>query len=147
VSAAGRILTFLIVAGLLAGTRPASAQASSPVRKPVSRAAQEASFLRTVDPTRTANFVTGDLARYAGMHVDYVCDVDTIVRAGVILGQCGSEAEPIDLFVRLRTDHLRVGDRLRVLGVMEQPATWADVMGHTVYYAFVRAVFVDAVKK
>jgi hypothetical protein len=146
VSGARWALTSLAVAALV-GIIPASAQAAPPAAKPATRATQEARFLRTVDPSRTANFVTGDLTRYAGTHVAYICDVDTVVRAGVILGQCGSDAEPIDLFVRLPTDHLRVGDRLRVLGIMEPPATWADVMGHTVYYAFVRAMFVDTVKK
>jgi hypothetical protein len=47
------------------------------------------------------------------------------------------------LFVKFPTEHLRMGERLRVLGVMEAPATWVDVTGHSVYYAFVRAVFVD----
>ncbi len=124
----------------------ARAESSAPLVKPVSRAAQEARFLRSVDRQNTANLVTGDLSYYTGSHVAYTCDVDTIVRPGVILGQCGSEAEPIDLFVRLSTAHLRTGDRLRVLGIMEQPASWADVMGHTVYYAFLRAVFVDRVR-
>jgi len=125
--------------------RPAAAQTRSPLPppQPASRKAQEARFLRTVDRHQTANLVTGDLPYYTGSHVDYVCEVDSIVRSGVILGQCGSEAEPTDLFVRLPTEHVRLGDRLRVLGVMEPPATWADVMGHVVYYAFVRAVFVD----
>jgi hypothetical protein len=137
----------VLAASALAAVLPAQAQASASGAKAQSRAAREARFLRNVDPHRTANLVTGDLSYYTGSHVDYVCDVDTIVRSGVILGQCGSEAEPIDLFVRLPTAHLRVGARLRVLGIMEPPATWADVMGHTVYYAFVRAVFVDAIVK
>jgi hypothetical protein len=107
------------------------------------RSDQEAAFLRTVNPRNTANVVTGDLAAYAGTHVAYTCVVDAIVRDGVILGQCGSEAEPMDLFVRVPTQRLRFGERLRILGVLERPASWADVTGHTVYYAFLRAVYVD----
>jgi hypothetical protein len=118
---------------------------SSAVRPP-SRAVQEARFLRSVDPQKSANLVTGDLSFYTGSHVDYECSVDTIVRPGTILGQCGSEAEPIDLFVRLPTAHLRVGERLRILGVMDAPASWTDVTGHTVYYAFLHAVFVDSLR-
>jgi hypothetical protein len=120
----------------------ASAQSAAALSRPV----QEARFLRSVDREKSANLVTGDLSRYTGSRVDYQCAVDAIVRPGVILGQCGSEAEPIDLFVRLPTEHVRVGQRLRILGIMEAPVTWADVMGHTVYYAFLRAVFVDPLR-
>ena len=67
------------------------------------------------------------------------------MRPGIILGQCGADAEPMDLFVKLPTQHVRMGERFRVLGIMEAPATWADVTGHTVYYAFLRAVFVDPI--
>lgn len=111
-----------------------------------SRPVQEAAFLRTVDPRDTANVVTGDLVHYAGTHVAYACDVDNVVRAGVILGQCGSAAEPLDLFIHLPTSHVHTGDRLSVLGIMEPPAAWTDVSGHTVYYAFVKAIFVNRLK-
>ncbi len=102
--------------------------------------------MRTVDPKNTANVVTGDLTTSVGTHVAYACEVDSIVRPGVILGQCGGEAEPTDLFIKLSTEHLRVGDRLRVLGILERPASWSDITGHTVYYAFLRAVYVDHIK-
>jgi len=111
-----------------------------------SRPAQEAAFMRTVNVHDTAYVVTGDLPAYAGRHVAYTCDVDVVVRSGVILGQCGSEAEPMDLFVELPTGGLHAGDRLRVLGVMDRPASWSDITGHTVYYAFLKAVFVDRVR-
>lgn len=110
---------------------------------PGSRTAQEAAFLHSVNPRNTAYVVTGNLMAFAGTRVAYACHVDGIVRPGIILGDCGSEAEPMDLFVKLPTEHLRVGDRVRVLGVLERPATWSDITGHTVYYAFLRAVFVD----
>jgi len=99
--------------------------------------------MRTVNPRNTANRVTGDLPYYAGTHVAYTCTVDEIVQAGLILGQCGPEAEPVDLYVKLPTQQLRVGQRLRVLGILERPVPWTDIFGHTVYYAFVKAVFVD----
>ncbi len=126
---------------LVAAVPPATAAA-----RPLSRAAREAAFVRSVDPAKSANFVTSDLRYYTGTHVNYTCEIETIVRPGVVLGQCGSEAEPIDLFVRLSTAGRHVGDRLRVLGIMEAPASWADVTGHTVYYAFLQAVFVDPVR-
>jgi hypothetical protein len=125
-----------IVLILVLGATASAATASQ-------RSNAEAAFLHTVNPRNTANVVTGDLSAYAGTHVAYTCVVDAIVREDVILGQCGSEAEPMDLFVRLSTAHLRFGERLRVLGILERPASWADVTGHTVYYAFLRAVYVD----
>ncbi len=99
--------------------------------------------MKTVDPHNTANVVTGDLVGFAGKHVAYTCAVDGIVRAGVILGNCGSSFEPMDLFVELPTAQVHVGDRLRVLGVLERPGSWTDLWGHTVYYAFLKARFVD----
>ena len=105
--------------------------------------AQQAAFLRTVDRHDTANLVTGDLVRYAGTHVAYVCDVDNVVKTGLILGQCGSDAEPIDFFIHLPTAGLHKGERLQILGVLENPAMWTDVNGHTVYYAFIKALFVN----
>ncbi len=93
-----------------------------------------------------ANAITGDLPREAGKAVSYYCSVETVVQPGVIIGQCGPDQETVDVFVKLPTAHLKVDDRLRVLGVIEPPAAWADVTGHVVYYAFVRAVFVDRLK-
>jgi hypothetical protein len=133
------------VALALAASSAARAQSSAP-EKGLSRSTQEARFLRSVDRQNTASRVTGDLSSYTGSRVAYVCAVDQIVRPGIILGQCGSDAEPMDLFVKLPTEHVRMGERFRVLGVMEAPATWADVTGHTVYYAFLRAVFVDPMR-
>ena len=90
------------------------------------------------------NVVTGDLSTAVGKHVAYSCEVTSIVLPGVIIGQCG-DAEPAGLFIRMATAGVRVGDRLRVLGIVERPGSWSDVTGHTVYYAFLRAVFVDRV--
>ena len=130
----------MLVVGIGAGY-PAAATARRDLRD-----AGEAAFLRTVDRHNTENVVTGDLVHYTGTHVAYTCEVDRIVRPGVILGQCGSAQEPLDLFIHAPTTHLHAGERLRVLGIMEPPAMWTDVTGHTVYYAFVKAVYVDKVK-
>lgn len=105
--------------------------------------AREAAFMRTVDRQNTANVVTGDLVRFTGTHVAYLCDVDNVVAPGLILGQCGSAEEPMDLFVHLPTRGVRAGDRLRILGVVEPPAMWTDLSGSTVYYAFIKALYVD----
>lgn len=102
--------------------------------------------MRSVDPHKTANAVTGDLSAYAGTHVAYTCEVDQVIRDGVILGQCGPEEEPVDLFVHIATKHLHHGEKYRILGIIERPAEWTDIYGHTVYYAFLNAVFVDPVK-
>jgi hypothetical protein len=122
---------------------PARAQSMPAAAKAPSRSVEEARFLRAVDRQNSVSRVTGDLSSSVGNRVAFVCAVDGIVRRGIILGQCGSVAEPTDLFVKMPTEHPRVGQRLHVLGVMETPATWVDVTGHPVYYAFVRAVFVD----
>jgi hypothetical protein len=124
------------VALALAAPSAAHAQSTAPAEKALSR---------SVDRQNTASRVTADLSSYTGSRVAYVCAVDGIVRPGIILGQCGTDAEPMDFFVKLPTQHVRMGERFRVLGIMEAPATWADVTGHTIYYAFLRAVFVDPI--
>lgn len=132
------LAALISVAGVFAPVRATST---------VSRAAQEAAFLKTIEADKTAYVVTGDLVHFAGVHVNYVCDVEGIVRPGVAIGQCGYESEPTDLFLNMPTEHVKVGDRYRILGIIERPESWTDLLGHTVYYAFVRAVFVDPVKK
>jgi hypothetical protein len=108
-----------------------------------SLAVREAAFLRTVDRHNTAYVVTGDLVRFTGTHVAYDCGIDSIVQKGLTLSDCGTEAEPMDLFVRMPTAGIHVGERVRVLGVIERPAQWTDLMGHTVYYAFLKALYVE----
>jgi hypothetical protein len=106
----------------------------------------EATFMRSVRTAPDANAITGDLPHQAGRAVAYYCGVETIVKPGVIIGQCGPDQETVDVFVKLPTGKLKVDDRLRVLGVVETPAQWSDITGHTVYYAIVRAVYVDRLK-
>jgi len=110
-----------------------------------SRAAREAAFLRSVKPNQTANDMTANVLAHVGEHVAYRCEIEEIERPGVVVGQCGSADEPVDLYLKLPPGTWRVGERLRVLGVMDVPASWSDAGGHTVYYPFVKAVFVDRV--
>ena len=111
---------------------------------PVSAAtiAAERQFARSVG-SLTANDVTANLPGNIGKRVAFLCDVNVVVDAGTIIGQCGKDIEPVDLYVHLATKGLRVGQRLRVLGEMEAPSQWVDVRGHTWYTGFVRARFVD----
>jgi hypothetical protein len=97
-----------------------------------SRSRQEAAFLRTVNRKRTASVITGDLPSYAGSHVAYTCDVDEVHRKGVIVGQCGPEAEPVGLFIEMPNVRVQTGQRVRVLGILEPPVPWTDIFGHTV---------------
>ncbi len=136
-----RSLAFALV--VCAGFALAKPGAATQTKKSETLAVREAAFMRTVDRQKTAYVVTGDLVHYAGTHVAYTCEVDRIVQPGVILGDCGTEAEPMDLFVHIATGRLHAGERLKILGVMEPPATWTDISGHTVYYAFMKAVFVE----
>jgi hypothetical protein len=101
--------------------------------------------MKSVDGTATANSITGNLMGYAGKHVAYDCNVEQVVRKGIMIGQCGAIADPVDVFIKLPTDGLKIGERLHLLGVIEQPAVWSDVTGHPYYYAFMRAVFVDQI--
>ena len=106
----------------------------------------ETAFMRQVTESQDANRLTGDLPHAAGRRVAYYCSVETIVKPGVILGQCGPDQETVDVFVKMPTGKLKDDERLRVLGIVEPPAQWSDIMGHTVYYAIVRAVYVDPLK-
>jgi hypothetical protein len=102
-----------------------------------SLAVREAAFLRTVDRHNTAYVVTGDLVRFTGTHVAYDCGIDSIVQKGLTLSDCGTEAEPMDLFVRMPTAGIPGARRHRA------PSPVDDLMGHTVYYAFLKALYVE----
>jgi hypothetical protein len=133
-----------IVPALLLFTTLIAAASQTPG---TTRAHDEALFLRTVDAaTNDANATVGNLQGNAGKHVAFDCYVEQVVRDGVMIGQCGNPDEPIDVFVKLPTTGLKIDDHLRVLGVMEQPAEWSDVTGHPIYYAFLRAIYVDRVR-
>jgi hypothetical protein len=124
----------------------APSPAPSPKADPsahLTRAQRKAIFARSIKRENTAEVVTGDLTAFAGTRVRYDCDVDEIVGPHTILGQCGPDVEPVDLFIDMPAMKLRKGDRWRILGTLEQPVPWTDVHGHTVYYAFVQAAFVD----
>ena len=132
----------LFAAFACAAAIAAPAAAALPSTTP-SRTAQEAAFIRSVKPNQTANDMTANVVAHTGEHVAYRCVIEEIERPGVVVGQCGSAEEPVDLYLKLPAGTWRVGERLRVLGVMDVPASWSDAGGHTVYYPFVKAVFVD----
>jgi hypothetical protein len=110
------------------------------------RRAQEAVFMRSVKRNQTANDMTANVPAHTGEHVAYTCSIEEITRPAVVVGQCGAEEEPVDLYLELPPGKWRVGWVLRVLGIMDRPGSWADVSGHTIYYPFVKAVFVDRLR-
>jgi hypothetical protein len=107
------------------------------------RSAQEAAFMRLVKRNQTAEDMTADVPFHTGEHVAYVCEIEEVDRPRIVVGQCGPEEEPVDVYLELPPGTWRAKQRVRVLGIMDRPATWSDVSGHTTYYPFVRAVFVD----
>jgi hypothetical protein len=125
-----------------------SAFASSALSAPISaeRRAQEAAFMRSVRPNQTANDMTGNVLAHVGERVAYTCRVEEVTRPPVVVGQCGADSEPVDLYLKLPPGHWRVGDKIRVLGILDTPASWSDISGHTVYYPFVKAVFADRIR-
>ncbi len=118
----------------------ASSVAPAPPMSPAERA-----YAKTVTPM-TANDVTANLRGVVGKRVRFVCDITSIVDKGSLIGQCGTDAEPVDLYVHTPTAGLRIGGRIRVLGEMETPSMWVDVTGHPWYTPFVRARFTDPLR-
>jgi hypothetical protein len=116
---------------------PGSAGASTPPESAAERA-----FARTAS-TMNAHEITGNLARYTGTHVNFHCTVTAIVDSETMIGQCGRDNEPVDLYVMTRTAGLRIGRKVRVLGEMLVPSQWTDVTGHTWYTPMVKADFLD----
>ena len=110
------------------------------------RHAAEAAFLRNVNRAQSADEMTDDVPSHTGEHVAYTCSVDEIVRPAVVVGQCGPDDEPVDLYLELPPGKWRVGQVLRVLGIIDRQGSWSDVSGHTVYYPFIKAVFVDRIR-
>lgn len=109
------------------------------------RTKAEAAFMKSVQLQNTANAVTSDLLDYSGTRVVMRCTIEQIVAKDVMIGQCGKDVEPVDLYLEAATAHRRRGDILRVLGTVDPPIGWTDVWGHTIYYPFVRARFVDVI--
>lgn len=102
--------------------------------------------MRSVKPNQTANDMTGNVLAHVGERVAYTCRVEEVTRPPVVVGQCGADSEPVDLYLKLPPGHWRVGDKIRVLGILDTPASWSDISGHTVYYPFVKAVFADRIR-
>lgn len=111
-----------------------------------SRAAAEAEFLTHVKHNQTANALTADVPAHTGERVAFKCTIEEIDRPTVVVGQCGAEEEPVDLYLELPPGKWAVGQRVRVLGIMDRPGSWSDVSGHTIYYPFVKAIFVDRLR-
>jgi membrane-bound lytic murein transglycosylase B len=139
----GLALTALVCACAMAAPAPAAEPMLSltPARR-----AQEAAFMRLVKRNQTANDMTADVPAHTGEHVAYTCSIEEIERPTVVVGQCGPEEEPVDLYLELPAGKWRTGQRIRVLGIMDHPGSWSDVSGHTIYYPFVKAVFVDRLR-
>jgi hypothetical protein len=110
------------------------------------RQAAEATFMRSVKRHQTADDMTADVLAHTGEHVAYRCEIEEITRPGLAVGQCGALEEPVDLYIEMPPGTWRVGETLRVLGIMDAPASWSDVSGHTIYYPFVKAMFVDRIR-
>jgi hypothetical protein len=134
-----RYASFVAAVAIALATNGAWVLASD--RSPQSRAAERA-YLRTVSPL-TANDVTANLRGVVGKHVAFVCEIVSIVDRGTMIGQCGKEIEPVDLYVHMPTGDAKTGQRFRVIGEMETPSMWVDVSGHPWYTGFVKARFVD----
>jgi membrane-bound lytic murein transglycosylase B len=123
-----------------------AAGAATPAPISAERRAQEAAFMRSVKPNQTANDMTSNVLAHVGERVAYTCRVEEVTRPPVVVGQCGADSEPVDLYLKLPPGHWRVGDKIRVLGILDTPASWSDISGHTVYYPFVKAVFADRIR-
>ena len=104
----------------------------------------ERAYLRTVTPL-TANEVTANLRGVVGKRVAFVCEIVTVVDRGTMIGQCGKDIEPVDIYVHMPTSGTKTGQRVRVIGEMETPSMWVDVSGHPWYTGFVKAHFVDRI--
>jgi hypothetical protein len=131
-------------AGADAAVKPPAVTDPIPYLAP-ERRAKEAAFVRTVKPNLTANAMTSDVLGHVGDRVAFICEIEELTRPGVVVGQCGSAAEPVDLYLEL-PGTWREHDTLRVLGTMDAPSSWSDVGGHTIYYPFVNVVFADRLR-
>jgi len=137
-------------AALLAGCAATPAAASGPLFSsslalaPAHMSASERAYARTIEPA-SANEVTANLIKNIGKRVAFICTVTAIVHPDTMIGQCGRDAEPIDMYVLTPTAVYRVGTKLRVLGEMAAPGQWVDVTGHSWFTPFVKAKFADRI--
>ena len=123
-----------------------TARAESAAHMNAEHRAKEAAFMRTVKPNQTANDMTSNVLAHVGEHVAYTCEIEEVTRSPIVVGQCGADSEPVDLYLKLLPGTWRVGDRVRVLGVLDTPASWSNISGETIYYPFLKAVFVDRLR-
>jgi hypothetical protein len=138
----------VLLAAAILTLASSSIAADAATAPPISaeRRAQETAFMRSVKPNQTANAMTGNVLAHVGERVAYMCRIEEVTRPPVVVGQCGAESEPVDLYLKLPPGHWRLGDKVRVLGILDTPASWSDIGGHTVYYPFVKAVFADRIR-
>jgi hypothetical protein len=111
---------------------------------PAHMSASERAYARTIAPA-SANEVTANLIKNIGKRVAFICTVTAIVHPDTMIGQCGRDAEPIDMYVLTPTKGYTVGTKLRVLGEMAPPGQWVDVTGHSWFTPFVKAKFADRI--
>jgi hypothetical protein len=111
---------------------------------PAHMSTPERAYARTIAPA-SANEVTANLIKNIGKHVAFICTVTAIVHPDTMIGQCGRDAEPIDMYVLTPTAGYHVGTKLRVLGEMAPPGQWVDVTGHSWFTPFVKAKFADRI--
>ena len=148
---AGALCVFAAASALLTCGAGAQALSKAPaVTDPIpylsaERRAKEAAFIRTVKPNLTADAMTSDVLGHVGDRVAFICEIEELTRPGVVVGQCGSEGEPVDLYLKL-PGSWREHERVRVLGTMDTPSSWSDVGGHTIYYPFVNVIFADRLR-
>lgn len=128
-----------ILLGAFAANGAACAFADSPATP---SGAAERAYLHTVT-TLTANDVTSNLRGVVGKRVSWNCEIVSVVDRATMIGQCGKDTEPVDIYVHMPTNGTRPGERFHIVGEMETPAMWVDVVGHPWYTAFVKARFFD----
>jgi hypothetical protein len=136
----------VVLAASARGTAPASGPlfSSSLALAPAHMSSSERAYARTIEPA-SANEVTANLIKNIGKRVAFICTVTAIVHADTMIGQCGRDAEPIDMYVLTPTAGYHVGTKLRVLGEMAPPGQWVDVTGHSWFTPFVKAKFADRI--
>ncbi len=136
-----RVLALSIAALTIGFTTSAALAQPAPKLSP-ERRAQEAAFMKSVKPNQTPNDMTANVLAHVGERVAYMCEIEELTRPGVLVGSCGSDEEGVNVYIKMG-GKWREGDKFRVLGILDTPASWSDVSGHAVYYPFIKAVFVD----
>jgi hypothetical protein len=56
---------------------------------------------------------------------------------------CGSGEEPVNIVIQVDTTSLEKGQRVRVLGTVQDPVEGTNLMGGTTHFPTVRAEFME----